>query len=131
MSTDVGTAAAPRATRREWLGLAILALPAMLIAVDLTVLHLALPAPVAEAAEDTLAAAVNVARELPAAQGSGLVSVAREAFVYGLQTTAIVGAVLAVLLATVAATLAAQGPDAGPASACGGGRRGEVLREGG
>ncbi|WP_246645753.1 MFS transporter [Nonomuraea ceibae] len=44
MSTDVGTAAAPRATRREWLGLAVLALPTMLIAMDLTVLHLALPA---------------------------------------------------------------------------------------
>ncbi|MEV1175504.1 hypothetical protein [Nonomuraea sp. NPDC049784] len=43
MSTGVGTAAAPRATRREWLGLAILALPTMLIAMDLTVLHLALP----------------------------------------------------------------------------------------
>lgn len=43
MSTDVGTAAPPRATRREWLGLAVLALPTMLIAMDLTVLHLALP----------------------------------------------------------------------------------------
>ncbi|GAA3309039.1 MFS transporter [Streptomyces cinereospinus] len=44
MSTDVGTAAAPRATRKEWLGLAVLALPTMLMAMDLTVLHLALPA---------------------------------------------------------------------------------------
>ncbi|MFC5827651.1 MFS transporter [Nonomuraea insulae] len=64
-----------------------------------------LPAPLAETAKDTLAAAVNVARELPAAQGSGLLSVAREAFVHGLQTTAIVGAVLAALLAVAAATL--------------------------
>ncbi|MDV6263947.1 MFS transporter [Rhodococcoides yunnanense] len=32
-----------RATRREWWGLAVLALPTMLIAMDLTVLHLALP----------------------------------------------------------------------------------------
>ncbi|GLW12878.1 MFS transporter [Microtetraspora sp. NBRC 13810] len=64
-----------------------------------------LPAPVVEAAKDTLAAAVNVARELPAAQGSGLLSVARDAFVHGLQTTAIVGAVLAVLLAVAAAVL--------------------------
>ncbi|WP_121394668.1 MFS transporter [Actinokineospora cianjurensis] len=36
-------AAAPRATRKQWLGLAVLALPTMLIAMDLTVLHLALP----------------------------------------------------------------------------------------
>lgn len=43
MSSDVGTSAPPRATRREWLGLAVLALPTMLIAMDLTVLHLALP----------------------------------------------------------------------------------------
>ncbi|GAA2581523.1 MFS transporter [Dactylosporangium fulvum] len=64
-----------------------------------------LPAPVVETAKDSLAAAVNVARELPAAQGSGLLSVAREAFVYGLQTTAIVGAVLAMLLAIAAAAL--------------------------
>lgn len=43
MSIDAGAAAPPRATRREWLGLAVLALPTMLIAMDLTVLHLALP----------------------------------------------------------------------------------------
>lgn len=43
MTTDVGTSAPPRATRREWLGLAVLALPTVLIAMDLTVLHLALP----------------------------------------------------------------------------------------
>ncbi|MFG1708083.1 MFS transporter [Nonomuraea sp. M3C6] len=64
-----------------------------------------LPDRVVETAKDTLAAAVSVARELPAVQGSPLLSVAREAFVYGLQTTAIVGAVLAALLATGAATL--------------------------
>src|SRR3569832_2162701 len=32
-----------RATRREWLGLAVIALPCMLYAMDLTVLNLALP----------------------------------------------------------------------------------------
>ncbi|MER5460516.1 MFS transporter [Streptomyces sp. NPDC002668] len=64
-----------------------------------------LPAPVGKAAEDTLAAAVDVAHTLPAADGSRLLSVAREAFVHGLQTTATVGAVLAVLLAVAAATL--------------------------
>jgi DHA2 family multidrug resistance protein-like MFS transporter len=34
---------APGATRREWLGLAVIALPCMLYAMDLTVLNLALP----------------------------------------------------------------------------------------
>jgi DHA2 family multidrug resistance protein-like MFS transporter len=34
---------APRAGRREWIGLAVLALPALLYSMDLTVLHLAVP----------------------------------------------------------------------------------------
>lgn len=38
----------PRAGRREWTGLALLALPAMLVSMDLTVLHLAVPALSAE-----------------------------------------------------------------------------------
>ncbi|MGH2805148.1 MAG: MFS transporter, partial [Thermoleophilaceae bacterium] len=38
------TPAAPRAGRREWLGLAVIALPCLLYAMDLTVLNLALPA---------------------------------------------------------------------------------------
>jgi DHA2 family multidrug resistance protein-like MFS transporter len=43
--TDPGTAAAPaRATRREWIGLAVIALPCLVYAMDLTVLNLALPA---------------------------------------------------------------------------------------
>ena len=33
----------PRAGRREWLGLAVLALPCLLYSMDLTVLHLAVP----------------------------------------------------------------------------------------
>jgi DHA2 family multidrug resistance protein-like MFS transporter len=37
-----------RAGRREWIGLAVLTLPAMLISMDLTVLHLAVPALSAE-----------------------------------------------------------------------------------
>ncbi|MGC5031166.1 MFS transporter [Micromonospora sp. DT229] len=41
-ATDTVTPA--RAGRREWLGLAILALPALLVSMDLTVLHLAAPA---------------------------------------------------------------------------------------
>ena len=34
---------APRATRREWIGLLVIALPCMLYSMDLTVLNLALP----------------------------------------------------------------------------------------
>src|SRR5258706_10704441 len=34
---------APRATRREWIGLAVIALPCLLYAMDLTVLNLAVP----------------------------------------------------------------------------------------
>ena len=37
-------ATAPRATRREWIGLAVIALPCMLYSMDLTVLNLAVPA---------------------------------------------------------------------------------------
>lgn len=44
---DTGTATptgpAPRATRREWVGLAVLALACLLYVMDLTVLHLAVP----------------------------------------------------------------------------------------
>lgn len=36
--------ASPRATRREWIGLAVIALPCLLYAMDLTVLNLAVPA---------------------------------------------------------------------------------------
>lgn len=37
------TITSPRAGRREWIGLAVLMLPTLLIAMDLTVLHLAVP----------------------------------------------------------------------------------------
>ena len=42
--TRVNTEPAPKASRREWLGLAIIALPCLLYSMDLTVLHLAVPA---------------------------------------------------------------------------------------
>ncbi|TWD74763.1 DHA2 family multidrug resistance protein-like MFS transporter [Kribbella amoyensis] len=41
--TDPPTAVPPRAGRREWLGLAVLALPTILLGLDMTVLHLAAP----------------------------------------------------------------------------------------
>jgi DHA2 family multidrug resistance protein-like MFS transporter len=40
---DTQTAAAPRAGRREWIGLAVLALPTLLLSLDMSVLYLALP----------------------------------------------------------------------------------------
>ncbi len=40
----MNTTALPRAGRREWIGLAVLMLPTLLLAMDLTVLHLAVPA---------------------------------------------------------------------------------------
>src|SRR5215211_2179815 len=43
-NTGVATDDRPRAGRREWIGLAVLALAALLYVMDLTVLHLAVPA---------------------------------------------------------------------------------------
>src|ERR687896_49970 len=47
-STEMTTAVAPRAGRREWIGLAVLALACLLYVMDLTVLHLAVPSISAE-----------------------------------------------------------------------------------
>ncbi|RNL84359.1 MFS transporter [Halostreptopolyspora alba] len=41
--TDTDIAPGPRAGRREWLGLAVLALPTLLLSLDMSVLYLALP----------------------------------------------------------------------------------------
>jgi MFS transporter, DHA2 family, multidrug resistance protein len=43
MTTDIPASVARPATRREWLGLAVLMLPTVLLALDMTVLHLAAP----------------------------------------------------------------------------------------
>ncbi len=43
MSSAAAASTAPRATRREWIGLVVLALPCLLYAMDLTVLNLAVP----------------------------------------------------------------------------------------
>jgi DHA2 family multidrug resistance protein-like MFS transporter len=43
MDKNKGTAVFPQATPREWVGLAVLMLPTLLLAMDLTVLHLAVP----------------------------------------------------------------------------------------
>jgi DHA2 family multidrug resistance protein-like MFS transporter len=46
--SDVNTSTPPQAGRREWIGLAVLALACVLYAMDLTVLHLAVPSLSAE-----------------------------------------------------------------------------------
>ncbi|HEV7277624.1 MAG TPA: MFS transporter [Devosiaceae bacterium] len=43
ITETTGTAAPAKATRREWIGLAVIALPCMLYSMDLTVLNLAVP----------------------------------------------------------------------------------------
>lgn len=43
LQEPVEGAEAPKATRRDWIGLAVLALPCLLYSMDLTVLHLAVP----------------------------------------------------------------------------------------
>lgn len=41
--TDDGVGGGPKATPRDWIGLAVLALPSLIYSMDLTVLHLAVP----------------------------------------------------------------------------------------
>ena len=43
MTSSPGAAAVPKATRREWAGLGVIALACILYVMDLTVLHLAIP----------------------------------------------------------------------------------------
>jgi DHA2 family multidrug resistance protein-like MFS transporter len=43
MNTETETGTQPRAGRREWIGLAVLALPTLLLSLDMSVLHLAVP----------------------------------------------------------------------------------------
>lgn len=53
------------------------------------------------AAKDTLGAAVVVARQLPSEMGADLVSVAREAFVQGMQVAAVISAFVAISAAFI------------------------------
>ena len=55
-----------------------------------------IPAAAADAARDTLGAAIGVAAELPATIGDALVAVARDAFVEGMQVAATISALVAV-----------------------------------
>jgi MFS transporter, DHA2 family, multidrug resistance protein len=79
------------------------------VAIYRGVLAGALPAGVpiaaAEAARDTLAEALTVARELPGDVGTALVEVAREAFTQGLHVTALLSLIGAIALAVFVLTL--------------------------
>jgi MFS transporter, DHA2 family, multidrug resistance protein len=68
------------------------------------------PVPVAEAARDTLGAAVAMAGQLPGQLGAQLLSVAREAFIDALQLTAAISAVGSIALAIFVATVLRRVP---------------------
>jgi DHA2 family multidrug resistance protein-like MFS transporter len=95
---------ARRAGRREWAGLAVLTLPCLLYAMDLTVLNLAIPYVSAAAGRDTLGGAVATAANLPGQAGEVLVRVARQAFTQGLHVAFAVSAA-AVLGAAILAAI--------------------------
>jgi DHA2 family multidrug resistance protein-like MFS transporter len=59
----------------------------------------------AEAAKDTLGAAVHLAGELPARAGEELLAAARDAFVEGLRATSLVGSAVAAVLVALSLTL--------------------------
>lgn len=73
------------------------------------------PVDVATAARDTLGSAVDVALQLPADLANALLTIAREAFVHGMQLTSSIAAIVAVALA-VLATLALRNADMGASS---------------
>jgi DHA2 family multidrug resistance protein-like MFS transporter len=63
------------------------------------------PAGVADAARDTLGAAVHVAGQLPGPLGTRLVDTARDAFIQGMRVSAAIAAIVAVAIAALAATM--------------------------
>ena len=122
-----GTASGiPRATRREWIGLAIIALPCLLYSMDLTVLNLAVPHLSAALRPSsaqllwivdiygfmiagslipmgTLGGALAVAERLPEQLSTAVLGPAREAFTQGMQLNAAIYAVIALGTAVVVA----------------------------
>jgi DHA2 family multidrug resistance protein-like MFS transporter len=68
------------------------------------------PVAAAEAARDTLAEALSVARELPGDVGATLVEVARGAFTQGLHVTALISLICAIALAVFVLTLLRRVP---------------------
>ena len=83
-----------RATRREWIGLAVIALPCLVYSMDLTA---------------TLGGAVGVAQQLAEPLRGGLLAVARDAFAQGFRLAAAISAAICLLLVPVAGTLLGRG----------------------
>jgi hypothetical protein len=87
---------APRAGRREWIGLGVLALPCLLYAMDLTL-------------------GGAVAGQLRGPMGSALAEAARQAFGYGLHVAFAICAVLTLAAAAAAVALLRHPRPPGPA----------------
>ena len=86
--------APPRAGRREWIGLAVIALPCLLYSMDLTVLNLAVP---------------RLSADLKPSSchrlGAELLGTAREAFTHAFQLTAAISSAVALITALLATAL--------------------------
>jgi len=97
-----GTASGiPRATRREWIGLGVIALPCLLYSA--TAIPPGVPQEAASAARGTLGGALAVAERLPEQLSTAVLGPAREAFTQGMQLNAAICAVIALGTAVVAA----------------------------
>jgi hypothetical protein len=107
---------APRAGRREWVGLAVLGLACLVYAMDLTVLHLAVPHLSADLKPSSaqLLWIADIYGFMVAGALITMLSAANDAFIRGFQVAALVSAVLAVGTAVLAALLLR---DVRPASA--------------
>ncbi len=111
MSSSAAAGAAPpeRAGRREWIGLAVLALPCLLYGTAVyrpkmdDAVPARVPSSVADTARDTLGGATDVAAGRPDAIGAPLLDAAGEAFTAGLQAAALTAAIVIAALAATAA----------------------------
>ncbi|WP_010274412.1 MFS transporter [Paenibacillus senegalensis] len=92
MGEEAAIEAPAKAGAREWLGLGVLALPTLLMSMDISVLYLALPHLAADLAPSSTQMLWMV----------DIYGLAREAFTVGLNTIAATSAVLALLVAASA-----------------------------
>lgn len=99
------------------LGLAILGTVGAAVYRSTVTLPGDLPADSAAQAGDSIAGATAVAGDLPAGQGEGLVTAAKDAFVDGFQTVAVIGAVLYACAALMVAIRLRHVPAFGAAAA--------------
>jgi DHA2 family multidrug resistance protein-like MFS transporter len=99
------------------LGLAILGTVGAAVYRSTVTLPGDLPADGAVQAGDSIAGATSVAADLPAGQGEGLVTAAKDAFVDGFQTVALIGAILYACVALMVAIRLRHVPAFGAAPA--------------